>query len=172
MFTLKECQDLISLAERQGFEKAKTGADQVVRETVRKSGRVIIDDPTLANTFFQRIRSYLPQTWSNRHLAQLNERLRFLKYTPQDFFAPHYDASYERPDMSQRSFVTMQIYLNGDKELGGGATTIFDTKGHPIVKVLPGAGRVLLFEHEILHEGSPVPSGTKYAIRWFYKTKR
>ncbi|CAG7846881.1 SubName: Full=Uncharacterized protein {ECO:0000313/EMBL:CCA74380.1} [Serendipita indica DSM 11827] len=47
------------------------------------------------------------------HLTRLNERLRFLKYTPGQFFKPHYDGCYYTPDRKEMSYMTLQIYLNG-----------------------------------------------------------
>ena len=38
-------------------------------------------------------------------------RLRILRYDPGDFFKPHYDGSYRR-DNGERSYITIQLYLN------------------------------------------------------------
>lgn len=59
---------------------------------------------------------------------------------------------------------TWQVYLNGD-ELEGGETTFYDDDGNEQCKVRPSAGLVVLFDHDILHEGSPVRQGRKYVIR-------
>jgi hypothetical protein len=40
-----------------------------------------------------------------------NLRLRFLKYNPGEYFAPHMDGMYMREN-GERSFVTIQLYLN------------------------------------------------------------
>jgi hypothetical protein len=84
----------------------------------------------------------------NAVLTRLNERLRFLKYTPGQFFKPHYDGCYFTEDKSEASYMTLQIYLNGpepspedglefaDPEptpdaadvLKGGATRFFSSK--------------------------------------------
>lgn len=166
VLTERESKDLIQRAEKTGFVKAKTGFHQIVREDVRKCSRVIIDDGALADKLFQRVRSFLPESWAGRPLAQFNERLRFLKYVPGDFFTPHYDGSYERPDGSQKSFVTIQIYLNGSDsgDLSGGATTFIGEDGK-VVHLFPKTGRAVVFEHEVFHEGSRVDAGVKYAIR-------
>lgn len=62
-----------------------------------------------------------------------------------------------------RSFTT-QVYLNGDG-LEGGETTFFADEGNEQCKICPSAGLVVLFDHDILHEGSPVRQGRKYVIR-------
>jgi predicted 2-oxoglutarate/Fe(II)-dependent dioxygenase YbiX len=101
----------------------------------------------------------------------LNERLRFLKYGPGDYFKPHTDGCYVRPDGKERSFVTLQLYLNSGTDLGdhkegdfvGGATTfLVDDTNVPCV---PRAGRVLIFQHNIRHEDSLINRGTKYVVR-------
>ena len=100
--------------------------------------------------------------------------MRFLKYGAGGYFATHLDGQYRRPDGSERSFLTIQIYLNEGME--GGETTFFkenpwtyathlnDPTSQPL-PVHPKTGRVLIFQHDITHEGSLLISGTKYTIR-------
>jgi len=162
LFTPEECSSYIRLAEGEnGFMPAglNTGTSQVLYKEVRDCGRWINDDPDLAAAFFERLKAYLPEVAPESpkyHLVGLNERLRFLKYTGGQYFKRHYDGSYARPDWSEESFVTVQIYLN--EGFGGGHTTFFNRAG-PIGSVEPKVGRVLIFEHEILHEGSTVTDG-------------
>ena len=60
----------------------------------------------------------------------------------------------------------MQIYLNGGEgQFEGGETTFFDDEGNKQCSIRPCPGLVLLFDHDVLHEGSPVKQGRKYAIR-------
>ena len=79
------------------------------------------------------------------------------------------------PMVSSISFLTLQLYLN-DVE-SGGETTFFDVtrdgKSGEVVPVLPLPGRILVFQHVILHEGSVLVKGTKYAMRTdvMYKLK-
>jgi hypothetical protein len=48
----------------------------------------------------------------------------------------------------------------------GGATTLLsDTVGVPDVHIAGSPGKVLVFQHDILHAGSVVESGKKYALR-------
>ena len=92
--------------------------------------------------------------------------MRFLKYSPGEYFKPHRDGSYKRPDGKEISFVTIQLYLNEGFE--GGKTTFmsgFNGPSERDVGVTPKIGRVLVFQHEILHEGSLLMAGTKYTMR-------
>jgi prolyl 4-hydroxylase len=98
-----------------------------------------------------------------RKLISLNERLRFLRYAPGQKFERHYDGWYSRKN-GERSFITFQLYLNED--FSGGETTFFlDDEGLNKLPVVPKTGSVLLFQHDIMHEGSKLVKGTKYVIR-------
>lgn len=172
VFTAEECKQLVDLAESNRFHPAALGANQRVIKEVRNSDRWMTDDPKMAADIFQRIRLFIPETWEGLSIVGLNERLRFLKYAPGGYFKAHYDGVYERPDGSEQSFITLQIYLNGgtnhDSKLIGGETTFFKERAlgkEKITAVEPKAGKVLLFEHDILHEGSRVIEGVKYVIR-------
>jgi len=96
----------------------------------------------------------------------LNERMRFLKYKPGHFFAPHQDIPYVRgPDCGakagEKSHITVQLYLN-DKFKGGATRFLSGTRHYDVV---PKIGSALIFDHELLHEGSRVSGGIKYSVR-------
>ena len=88
----------------------------------------------------------------------VNERFRFYRYQPGQRFALHQDGTFARsPD--ERSLLTFLIYLNQDFT---GGETAFPEQGQCI---RPQTGMALLFQHLLLHEGCPVRSGVKYALR-------
>ena len=179
------------------------GGRQLRMSDVRNSDRCIVDDAAAAEMIWERIKRFVPQEFGEgrrrgRALG-LNERLRFLKYGDGQFFAPHADGEYRRPYCGARggeySMVTVQLYLTAAAaapapgsspgsvaveaaRFRGGATRFLSSvhgDGDDGVDVVPAAGRVLCFQHELLHEGSLVRSperpldgdrGTfKYAIR-------
>lgn len=94
------------------------------------------------------------------------------RYDIGDKFKAHYDSYYERPDVSAVTWVTLQAYLN-DESLVGGETTFLGEAGSEDewsqeefrVPVAPTTGSILVFQHDILHEGSKVLGGRKYTIR-------
>lgn len=99
----------------------------------------------------------------------LNERMRFLKYEPGHFFAPHQDLRYVRgPDCGERagetSHITVQLYLN-EKFKGGSTRFLSGTNRVRHYDVKPRTGSVLVFDHDLLHEGSKVSGGVKYSVR-------
>lgn len=99
-------------------------------------------------------------------LVELNERCRFLCYTPGQQFPPHCDGSFERPEdhphCGDFSYVTVKLYLHDIPSSHGGATA-FMLPGRP--KHQPEAGSVLLFSQDLMHEGCLVEEGVKYTLR-------
>jgi hypothetical protein len=172
VFTKEECDRLIQLSEEipGNYEIAKVNYEdeQVLDTSYRNNQRWLHFDKTLAASFFEKIKPYIPSEMEGNPVSCLNERLSFLKYTAGEYFRPHEDGYYIRPDESEMSFITVQIYLNDVKEEDGGATTfIADTYNriYQDYSVIPKVGRVLLFEHDIEHEGSILHNGLKYCIR-------
>lgn len=201
-----ECEALIADTESRGYEDAliSTYGGQVMDKTVRNSGRVMVDDEKTAKDWFGRIAPHLPPSIGRgghvaeagaRKLVGLNERLRYLRYSPGEYFAPHQDGSYRRPDGSESSLLTLMVYLNtsdqvvasnvaltdgrgdgggsGDDGGGpavggfaGGETNFLDWRDEDHkVSFVPEAGDVLIFDHALLHEGAAVTRGVKYCVR-------
>merc|ERR1712183_1051020 len=152
-----ECEDLLKKTVFRG--RFRGGG----RNFDRNNQRCIIDSQEYADLIWERIKSHLPQTWNSHPVVGLNERLRFLKYSPGEYFKPHFDASYERPDGKEISFITIQLYLNEGFK-GGNTTFMSDGLGKD-VGVVPKIGRILVFQHDILHEGSVLVRGTKFTMR-------
>ena len=131
---------------------------QVQVNDLRKSGRCIIDSCELADELWRRVQPHVPivapgvrGAW---RAVGLNERLRFLKYEPGDYFGPHQDGCYQHEDgprKGERSFVTVMLYLNEPAE--GGGTRFLQTRGgrqqHRFTEVTPRSGLVRLFEHPL-----------------------
>jgi len=91
VFTEEECSKWIKLTEERGYSPAlvNVGTHEIVMTDFRNNDRCIIDDIHMANTLFERIKSYLPEKWENYKLVGLNERLRFLRYDPGQKFEQH-----------------------------------------------------------------------------------
>jgi hypothetical protein len=83
---------------------------------------------------------------------------------------------YITPDNSERSFYTLQLYLNqrdADNDLIGGATTFHGGDMKREYNVFPRTGRVLIFQHRNLwHSGQQVDFGVKYTMRTDLMFKR
>ena len=169
VFSVPECMAMIEDTERRGYEQALLnigGGRQVLATDYRRSSRCIVDSVDQAAEIWKRVKEHVPPVWNHAGVewraVGLNERLRFLRYSPGDFFAPHCDGCYEREN-GERSFITLQLYLNEDFE--GGATAFLDTFSNAAFSLQPKTGNVLIFQHDIYHEGAEVTKGLKYAVR-------
>jgi len=153
-----ECAAHIDLSERTGFGAAPivTAFGEAIREDVRNNSRVMIDDFELAALIWARARGRLPIFLDGRQAIAMNERFRYYRYRPGQRFNWHADAPFSRAngEVSQLSFIT---YLNDD--FSGGETAVMKSV------ITPKRGMALFFLHELLHEGRPVLSGTKYVMR-------
>ena len=175
VLTDDECKALIEQTEEKGYEEALLNVGngrQVLDTTYRKSKRCIVDSEEQAAWLWEKIKDFIPDTWNSYPVVGLNERLRFLKYDGGEYFKAHMDGTYARPDGSERSYLTIQLYLN--EGFTGGNTTFLSNHSDKEDKgVVPKPGRILVFQHDILHEGSVLVRGTKYTMRTdiMYKIK-
>jgi len=166
----KDCATLISSVNAKGFTPALLNIGRGMQRLVpgaRDGHRVIVDSPELADWLFQVLLPCLPHELEDgSRLVELNERCRFLCYTPGQQFPAHCDGTFERPDdhphSGDFSYVTVQLYLHDIPASFGGATA-FMLPGKP--QHQPEAGSVLLFSQDLMHEGCSVADGVKYTLR-------
>ena len=185
-----ECSDLIDRVEDDGFELAGIYNSRT-NETLRNCTRCILDDRLTADNWFERILHALKGTefehkvknapWmgssdenKNLQAVSLNERLRVLKYLPGQYFSAHNDTRFIRgPEQGDRagetSYLSVQVFLN--EKFKGGTTRFIG--GTRYLDVTPKTGSVLIFDHNIFHEGCKLVKGTKYVVRSdiMYSTK-
>ncbi len=154
-----ECDDLIARSEAIGYEAATVG--DVLLTQMRNNARVILDDPDLAATLWDRAKPLVPQI-DGCEAVGLNDRFRFYRYGTGEAFAPHFDGSVCRGS-DEESRLTFMVYLNEGCE--GGGTNFYDPRGTLNLAVRPERGMALVFAHLRLHEGAPVTGGRKYALR-------
>eukprot|EP01094_Clydonella_sp_ATCC50884_P007114 TRINITY_DN1629_c0_g1_i2.p1 TRINITY_DN1629_c0_g1~~TRINITY_DN1629_c0_g1_i2.p1 ORF type:complete len:210 (-),score=68.24 TRINITY_DN1629_c0_g1_i2:243-872(-) len=170
VFTPEECKELIRHSEAMEYKPALVnigGGQQRLMPDVRNNERVIEDTEERSEWMYQRIREYVPQSWRGRPVVGLNERLRYLRYDPGQKFEPHMDGTYMRthgPKRGEASFVTVQIYLNEGFE-GGTTRFLHNSDESVFADAVPRTGSVLIFQHDILHQGSELIRGRKYTIR-------
>lgn len=168
----KDCAELFSKVNTKGFTPALRNLGmgrQSLQPWVRDGHRVIVDSSALAGYLLEVLRPHLPATMPDgSRLVGLNERCRFLCYTPGQFFEEHIDGCYERPRgharEGDRSFITVQLYLHDVPAAYGGATNFLEGQEYSLGHQ-PEAGSVLLFTQDLVHEGSLVKAGLKYTLR-------
>ena len=163
----EECDEFIAGAEAEGFGDAPitTAAGPVMFKEIRNNERVMIDDPELAASLWERASPMVANSSGVWRPVGLNERFRYYRYDPGQKFAAHGDGRFIR-DASEMSFLTFMVYLNDG--FGGGDTVFFEggrANRRETVRVRPVRGTALVFDHPLLHEGSEVTSGRKYVLR-------
>jgi len=163
-----ECWAWIEYSERVGYDEAPitTAHGFALRKDIRNNTRVMLDDETIAETLWERIKPFVPEeieeeqeTWT---AIGLNERIRFYRYEPGQYFAPHYDGCFARSEIEE-SKLTLMVYLNDN--FTGGETRFNLRYPHSEENVIPQMGSVLCFIHHLYHEGAAVLRGVKYVLR-------
>jgi len=156
--TPAECAHYIARGEQMGYEESEVavnGTSKMWKEH-RNNDRVVFDDPTLSALLFEKARLSLPQEIDGWQLSGFNERLRYYRYGPSEYFKWHKDGTH-RPSDAEESFLTFMIYLNDGYE---GGDTEFRWE-----KIKPRAGMALVFPHRLFHQSSSIIAGTKYVLR-------
>ena len=175
--TPDECQKLIQVSEDIGyvpadisFPKAQGGPRMI--PTYRNNDRVLYQSEALRKLIHIRLaaRNEIPPTYTRQltnteqlttDFVEVSGLFRFYRYSEGHFFKKHRDGS-ERTDKGI-SRITILIYLNTVED--GGNTNLIDFILPEKVVVQPIVGRLLMFDHCIMHEGEAVNSGLKYLIR-------
>mmetsp|Transcript_11882 Transcript_11882/g.18254 ORF Transcript_11882/g.18254 Transcript_11882/m.18254 type:complete len:923 (-) Transcript_11882:185-2953(-) len=182
--TPDECKQLIERAEKGGFDDASI-YDRRSNRIHRKCQRWYEDDTALAADWYERILNALDDTafeykirnapWMGRRYnatalpirsVGINERLRVLKYSQGEYFGSHCDTKFVRgPNYGDKagetSHVSVQVYLND--RFKGGQTRFHGGGRHFDVK--PKTGSILIFDHNLLHQGAVIKAGKKYVVR-------
>ena len=91
-------------------------------------------------------------------LDRCNDRIRYYRYGLGDRFAPHFDETF-RPRHGERTFLTVLVYLPTDEPCVGGETVIEGAVVHAV------PGRLVVFDHRLIHEGRPIERGQKMVLR-------
>jgi WD40 repeat protein len=172
LFSQTECETLLNPEIKNSFQKANSNYPTYYRN----NDRFVIDDEALANKLFQKVKPYLPATieinkaipaengiWQ---LKELNTRLRFCKYSANQYFHRHLDGVHYRSETVQ-SKLTFMIYLNNATEFKGGRTLFFKTKDSSEIwaSYIPKQGDLIVFDHNVWHEGEVLSEGEKFVLR-------
>jgi hypothetical protein len=166
VLTADECKQLIDGSEQCGYTGAlvNIGPNQDVLDTqYRKSSRFMIDDKEFVSKLWSRICDQIPVSFESYEVCGLNEHLRFLRCDSGDYFKRHCDECYLRPDSSELSLITIQIYLN--EGFSGGETSFMGKSKDDRLGVVPKTGMILVFDQNLYHEGSELIDGRKYTLR-------
>lgn len=172
LFSKTECEQFLNADIKNSFQKAISNYPTYYRN----NDRFVMDNDDLANQLFEKVKPYLPETievnsaiqaengvW---YLKELNSRLRFCKYSANQYFHRHLDGIHYRNDTTQ-SKLTFMIYLNSATEFKGGRTLFFKTKETTEIwaSYIPKQGDLIVFDHNVWHEGEVLTQGEKFVLR-------
>src|SRR5262249_26978647 len=151
-------------SENNGYDEApiSTAGGFIMRKDVRNNTRVMLDDPLTVKYIWEKIKPYVPEILEGWKASGLNERIRYYRYDPNQYFAWHYDGCYRRNE-DEESKLTLMLYLNDD--FTGGETKFNLKYPYDEIIVKPEKGMALLFKHYLFHEGASVRTGRKYVLR-------
>ncbi|MBS1685743.1 MAG: 2OG-Fe(II) oxygenase [Bacteroidetes bacterium] len=157
-YTPEECRELIQMSTDTGYAPATINTTMGVRlePRYRNNTRVFHTSFELAERLWERLKDHFPISYGDVTPFGLNELFRFYRYETGEYFKPHRDNFYARND-KEASYFTFLLYLNDDYT---GGETVFDD-----LVITPQTGMVLVFMHELMHEGRSVESGVKYVLR-------
>ncbi|KAF2070499.1 hypothetical protein CYY_008182 [Polysphondylium violaceum] len=172
-----ECLYLINRGNELGFHQVP-GYNQ----KYRSQDRILVNSVSLSIVVYKRILPFIPNhistnegtnsSYASNYLAapkgewdinSCNDLWRLCKYGPGGKFLSHYDGIYVK-DTYNRSFFTFMIYLN-DVPVSGATRFLDKNCDTAKVKIQPKAGSVLVFQHDIWHDGEILNDGEKYIIR-------
>ena len=154
-----ECERHVERSEGIGYETFTI--DGEVFPGYRNNARVVVDDPVLADTLWNRAVEHMPPVIEGQPASGFNPRFRFYRYTGIESFAPHHDGSVRVGDRASR--LTFMVYLTDVPK--GGETRFYGDDLKIRFAVRPERGKALVFDHLILHEGVAVEDGSKYVLR-------
>jgi prolyl 4-hydroxylase len=153
-----QCSDYIKLSEKIGYEEAFIETEKGFKrvEGIRNNDRVLYTNLELAEQLFVTAQPFIPSEIGKSKVVGLNELFRFYRYTSGQKFKSHQDQSFIRNE-NEASYYTFMLYLNDDFE---GGATVFEN-----CVIEPKQGSLLIFLHQLTHEGSEITKGVKYVLR-------
>lgn len=168
------CEWLIANSERIGYKAADISyAEGAKMNTdIRDNSRVLMQDEMFREGLETALMPYVPMTRmfikeggevSHRKFLRLSGNFRFYKYEPGQKFKRHRDGNVL--EEGGIALVTVLVYLNTVDPYDGGFTNMCDRMLENPVLVQPLEGRVLMFDHSLMHSGDELKNGVKYVLR-------
>jgi predicted 2-oxoglutarate/Fe(II)-dependent dioxygenase YbiX len=163
------CSEILAQAQAIGFETSKVNyyGEQRLMTDIRRNERLEWDNEALARELGDALKqaagAQFPASVDGMPYVGPASHLRVYRYVPGDYFKTHRDGKFRQGGLLTR--VTVLAYLN---DADGGETVLMPEgpeQPEKFVAVTPRAGDVLLFQHELWHEGRPVQAGNKFVLR-------
>ncbi|RTQ48922.1 hypothetical protein EJV47_15120 [Hymenobacter gummosus] len=170
LFSPAECAALLAEPQRRAFASSAANYPTYYRN----NERCVVDDAALAARLLARAAPYLPATLpatdapatADWELLGVNSRIRFCRYAAGQYFHRHLDGVHHvSPTVQSR--LTFMVYLNDARTFGGGRTLFFRDQYTPEIWAAyhPQQGDLIVFDHQIWHEGEELSAGEKFVLR-------
>jgi hypothetical protein len=172
LLSRERCKELIELSEKKGYDEADisyaTGAQ--MNKEYRDNSRCLLINEDLRLELEKLILPLSPSKLpiikpggivEQVDLLRLSGNFRFYRYAESQKFKKHRDGNVQEEGGVSR--ITVLIYLN-DVE-NGGETNICDRMLDKPVMIKPEEGKMLMFNHSLLHSGEELLGGIKYVLR-------
>jgi Rps23 Pro-64 3,4-dihydroxylase Tpa1-like proline 4-hydroxylase len=171
VFTEDFCEKIIHKSESIGFEESlvQMYGKLEERKDIRNNVRIHFNDNDLALDIHKQIDETILNVFTNHTSLDVGGNFRVYKYLKNQRFKRHKDGSTIKN--LQKSDLTCLLYLNTLNENEGGETVFYSEmmingKRDVIKKIHPHVGSIVIFEHQIWHEGLPVlGDNPKYVLR-------
>lgn len=172
LFSPTLCEKLLEPVSGDFFKSANS--DYPV--SYRNNQRLVHDSDLLAAELFDYVKPFLPETLvltagaedeqGTWQLKELNSRIRYCRYHADQYFHRHLDGVHYRSKNVQ-SKLTFMIYLNDAAAFKGGCTLFYRDKNDPEIwaSYTPRQGDLIVFDHNLWHEGETVTAGEKIVLR-------
>ena len=172
LFSSAECDGLLSPDIKELFQQS----NGYYPPFYRNNERLVVDDLDMSSLLFEKVKSFIPeiiavesentQEKGNWRLKELNNRFRYCRYNEGQYFSRHLDGIYYKSDSIQ-SKLTFMLYLNDAIDFIGGRTLFYKEKDSTEIwaSYHPRKGDLIVFDHNIWHEGEQVITGNKYVLR-------
>lgn len=165
--TNEECQALINTSEDKGYDEADISYSSGARmdKEYRDNMRCLYEDENFRLKLETLLEPFIPQkiTYREKELnfLKVSGKFRFYKYNPGQKFKEHKDGNIM--EEGGISLYTILIYLNTAED--GGETGIYDMAKSNKILVKAETGKMLMFNHSVLHTGEELKAGLKYILR-------
>lgn len=150
-FTKKD-EFIVSSIYKDGVESTDTSLRNTTEITLQARGRI---HPLLFYKFKELGALTLP------HFVNI------IKYEQGSFFKQHTDSSRNDVEESNKRFRSLVVQLSDESEYEGGELLLY--KGNNTITASKEIGNIILFNSDIVHEVSPILSGTRYSLVCWFK---
>ena len=100
------------------------------------------------------------------------EDVQFSIYKKNQFYGTHIDSSPYYNNIAETRKLSLSLQLSDPKDYEGGELILYGPDNQKKWTMLKSKGTVIVFSSNILHEVTPIISGTRYSlVKWYHGDK-